>query len=90
MKNCGASSTGADGPEEDRAHEELQMAKVGQRRTCGPPDVDVTRRLLLQEKLGLLRVEEEQLLREIQSVRAALNEEDTLQERLKQQAHVSL
>lgn len=38
----------------------------------------------------MLRQEEEEVLKEIQSVRAALSQEDALQERLKEQAGVSL
>lgn len=61
-----------------------------ERSTCRLRRGQITRRLALQDRLRRLRLEEEELLRKIQEVRAALSEEDALQERLKQLAQVSL
>lgn len=102
MNNCG-SSTRPRSLEEDRADKELRLEKVWPSAVslCCVPVVlgkdppaqadnrDVSSCLVLQDRLDLLRREEEQLLRELRSIRAALSEEDVLQDRLKQQTHVS-
>lgn len=48
----------------------------------------ISRRLVLQARLNLLRQQEDELLKKIQSVKAALSEEESLQNRLNQQVDV--